>query len=174
MDTQLLFLDCNTFLTYVPIITAFAATIAAFLNFLAIRNLKIQKQSSVIIECATSYSRIKSLKSQAIKECSKEIAEQYYTELIDLFWVEFQIWKQGYISNDIMLQWASVRKKFYKNDSKIEFISKEDSSKVSVKYSDIWESASKDSFNALFIEFLDRIHDGEIRLALKSRKSYKS
>ena len=159
-------------------ISSIATLFIALANFIVIwySNRQIKKtsdqiKSTVLLECFNKYISIRKDRTTAIRSKSKEDAEDFYREFIDLFWFEYQLWRDNLIDDDIMKAWLYTRNESYKTDQI------NCGEQGIVRYKDVWSSLTKNRYYAPddeFIRFMELGHDGKVDRALKECKIKKN
>lgn len=119
-------------------------------------------KSNIMLQCLEKYVMIRKDRTKATTEKSVEMARDYYREFIDLFWFEFQLWKDGLIDDHIMKAWLYSRHESYLHDE-IKCISEK------VSYKDVWDEMRKSRYFSPgdpFLIFMDYSHDNKVEEAM--------
>jgi hypothetical protein len=136
---------------------AVAAAIATWRQALAISK---STTSSNLINCLNAYIAIMRARTRALENKSEQQCKDFYRELFDLHWTEFQLWQEHMIPDHVMKAWLAVRRRNYNKDS-LEFET-ETGHKVSVTYQQVWRELKEDIeyFEPTdpFIRFMDKAH----------------
>nr|WP_321353134.1 hypothetical protein [uncultured Methanoregula sp.] len=176
---SVLFQESNLFIiqTIALILTAgsaFAAFLAAFFNFRAIKTHLDNEKSKVLLQCLEKYFNVRKDRTRAIQLRRKDLCEDYYREILDLLWTEFILWRNGYIDDEIINQWSMARVRCYSNES-LEYDENEAVKKLSCK--EYWEYVtSKINYFELtdpFVSFMNHIQTNDINEAIKTYSPYK-
>jgi len=154
--------------------TAFAA-IAAIAAWRQTRAVSKSTTSSILINCLNAYLGIMRSRTRALENKSEQQCKDFYRELFDLHWTEFQLWREKLIPDHVMNAWLAVRRRNYNKDS-LEFET-ETGKKVSVTYQQLWRELKEDIeyFEPTdpFIRFMDKAHAEAITDMCKLRKEFK-
>lgn len=126
-------------------------------------------RAHIQIECLNQYIKIQKTKREAGKSKDSDLCYDYYRELFDLHWTEFNLWKKGHILDSVMRAWLDVRSRNFKKDK----FDAKFSSGENVSYQLVWEDLVKNKYFSPeddFIRFMELIHDGKIDKAMKEGK----
>lgn len=158
---------------WIMLAAAIAAAAAAIFTWLQARAIKKSTTSSNLINCLNSYVNIMRTRSRALENKSELLCKDYYRELFDLHWTEFQMWRDGLIPDHVMDAWLSVRRRNYKEDF-LEF--DKDGQKVHVSYQQIWHELEQRKYfepTDTYCVLMNKAHDEKIADIKKLRKEFK-
>lgn len=156
-------------LAIAAIISVLFTLVIAIFNFRAVLEMRKGTKASITQKCTEDYIMIRRQRTEAIRQNSKEIAEDYYREICDLHWSEFQFYLENLISEEVLKAWLNARKRNFDSD-KIEL--GDGQGPIIVKYSEEWKKfVDKGYFEASdpFIEFMTLVHEGKVDEALNMR-----
>ena len=151
-------------------LTVLSATIAAYLSFRSIRTNIDSTKSQVLLQCLREYINIQKNRTGARLEQSEELCANYYRELFDLHWTEFQMWKLNFIDDTTMTAWLNSRYRNYLDDYLI--AEKENGDKIKIRYKDIWDKVLIEHYfekDDPFVKFMKHTYDNKIKEALKMK-----
>jgi hypothetical protein len=134
-----------------------AAAITAYCNYKTAKAAKEAIMASNLFNCLNAYTRVMRTKTEALEQKSKRLCEDYYRELFDLLWTEFQLWKADMIPDHMMSAWSSVRYRSYKYPEELSFTA-EDGGKWDTSYRKAWDDLEKSIYPDAFVDFMGRIH----------------
>jgi hypothetical protein len=140
---------------------------AAWLSYLAVRALSKQTKASVLLLCLGAYVDVRKGRTKALREASADLCFDYYRELFDLHWTEFQLWKAGMIEPHVMKAWLDVRHRNHGKDDALDF--KDAAGQHKVTYREVWAKLIDEYFapSDPFVQFMRLVHDGDIKEAMK-------
>lgn len=137
-----------------------AAAAAAGFAFFTSRATKASITASNLVNCLNAYIMVMRSKRRALEEKNKELTKDFYRELFDLHWTEFQLWRKGMIPDNVMQAWLMIR---HRNFAKGQLLfSAENGQQIVVSYSQVWqELKNEDYFEKTdpFLEFMNRVHE---------------
>jgi len=151
---------------------AFAAAAAIF-TWLEARAVSKSTTSSNLVNCLNAYITIMRARTKALEDKSEQQCKDFYRELFDLHWTEFQMWRDGLIPDHVMEAWLAVRGRNYREDS-IQF--DKDGQRVTVSYRQVWDELDDKRYfepTDPFIQFMDRAHEEVITDMKQLRKEFK-
>lgn len=146
------------------------ALIAAIVNYHAIRTNLSNEKSTVLLQCLERYINVRKDRTKAVHERKKGCCEDYYRELFDLSWTEFQLWRNGYIDDEIVKKWAISRYRCFLND-KITYLD-ENNTEICCTYQEQWKEAIKNSYfewDDPYTQFMNYCHEDKIDEVMKMR-----
>lgn len=117
----------------IPAIIALIVSIAALLASLR------KDRSDVFLECAKRYMRLADLRMSAIEEKDPAKARKYFFQILNLAWLEYELYRSGMLSKKVFQSWMKSRQKAYELDFKITC---EDTAKKNdklISFRDMWE-----------------------------------
>lgn len=167
---------------YINLVAAIANSAIVLLTYLQIKNhsalfskeqslLTEFRKSEILTDCLSLYFKIQKGRLEA--ECSTvnkaEKSRLYYRELIDLFWLEYHLWLDGLIPDEIMKSWLYARQQSNSND---EIKGPE----ATIKYSKVWEELKQSHYfrkepGLPFTSFMDMVHEGNHMEAMEKAKN---
>jgi hypothetical protein len=165
-----------TFLTAVTAVftalTALATTVLSLITYDSFKRNMDASKSQMLLTCMNHYIQIQKDRTKAIIEKKSDYVREYYREMFDLHWTEFQLWNIGYIDDERMKPWLKLRHKDFDHDY-ILIDDQPPSDKLT--YKQVWNElldANYFSKNGLFATFMDYAHSNDVEeaLALKRRK----
>lgn len=157
--------------TGITAISAIFAAIAASLSYLSIKTNVDTAKSQVLLQCLREYIEIRNHRTKALTEKKKELCEDYYRELFDLHWTEFRLWRWGYIDDETMSLWLSLRFRNYRDDSLI--IKNENEVDIKTTYKECWDKLIESNYfekDDPFTKFMNLVHIEQIKEAIKMKK----
>ena len=154
--------------------TVFAA-VAAIAAWKQTKAVSKSTTSSNLINCLNAYITIMRFRMKALENKSEQQCKDFYRELFDLHWTEFQLWRENLIPDHVMNAWLSVRRRNYNTDS-LEFET-EMGQKVSVTYEQVWREL-KDAIEYFeptdpFVQFMGKAHTEIITDMRKFKREFK-
>jgi hypothetical protein len=166
--------EIQTFALLLTAGSAFAAFLAAFFNYRAIRTHLDNEKSKVLLQCLEKYFNVRKDRTRAIQDRRKDLCEDYYREILDLLWTEFILWRNGYIDDEIIYQWSMARLRSYTNES-LEYDENGVAKKISCK--DYWDYSTNQinyfEITDFFVAFMNHIQANDINEAIKTYSPYK-
>lgn len=150
-----------------------AAFVAAIVLWFEIKNLREEFKGRILFDALNSYIAIQKDRRKATSKKDPVLANEYYREMFDLHWTEFNLWRKGYIDDNIMKTWLHARRRNYEHDTMSTVDQNENT--VEVSYSAVWDSLI-DPQNAYFIEgdpfkeFMNDAHNNNIQRAINRKK----
>jgi hypothetical protein len=154
--------------------SAFAAFLAAFFNYRAIKTHLDNEKSKVLLQCLEKYFNVRKDRTRAIQEQRKELCEDYYREILDLLWTEFTLWKSGYIDDEIMIQWSMARLRSYTNET-LDYL--ENGKTMSISCKEYWEVVTNHlnyfEITDSFVLFMGHVQSNNIKVAIKLYSPHK-
>lgn len=163
----------GTWVVVLQFLGVIAAFLAAIVLWFEIKNLKEEFKGGILFNALNSYIAIQKDRRKAVSEKDPELANEYYREMFDLHWTEFNLWRKGYIDDNIMKAWLHARRRNYEHDT-ISTVDQKGNT-VEVSYSAVWDSLV-DPQNAYFIEgdpfkeFMNDAHNNNIQQAIDRKK----
>lgn len=151
---------------------AFAAA-AAFFTWREAKAVSESTTSSNLINCLNAYITIMRARTRALENKSELQCKDFYRELFDLHWTEFQLWQERMIPDHVMKAWLRIRRRNY-NTGSLKFET-ETGQKISVNYQEVWQELKNiEYFEAtdLFIRFMDKVHSEAITDMRELRKEF--
>jgi len=158
------------------LLSVLVALIVALILCWQIIRLKEEFKGKVLFNALNSYIAIQKDRSIVISEKNPESARNYYREMFDLHWTEFNLWRKGYIDDYIMIAWLHARRRNYEHDTIS--TTDENGNAIIVSYKKVWESLI-DPANAYFIRgdpfitFMEYVHADNIPRAIREKTNYK-
>lgn len=143
------------------VLAALGALFAALFTWFAANATKRASRGAALLSCLEKYIVIMKDKRKAEEEGSSRLAEEFYRELLDLHWSEFQLWRDGVIPDNVMLSWVRVRKRNFDEDK---ITCTNEDGKI-VTYKDCWNKLEKTNYFEIddpFVKFMKKVHAGEI------------
>lgn len=156
-------------------LTALTVISAAFVTYLSYKSIKTNidtNKSHVLLQCLREYIDIKKSRTNAKIEQNEELILNYYRELFDLNWTEFQLWKLNFIEDTTMTAWLSGRHRDYLNDCMTAKDEKGNETKIC--YKDSWDKIVQTNYfekKDKFLIFMKHAHDNRIEDALKMKNN---
>ncbi|NOR46803.1 MAG: hypothetical protein GQ533_01975 [Methanosarcinaceae archaeon] len=153
------------------VLTVISATIAAFLSYHSIRKNIDSIKSQVLLQCLREYINIRKDRTDARLKKSEELCSNYYSELFDLHWTEFRLWRLNYIEDAIMATWLKSRNRNYLNDFLI--AENEKGETVEIHYKDMWNNVLIEDYFEIddpFVKFMKLAYENKIQEALKMKQ----
>lgn len=153
------------------VLTVISATIAAFLSYHSIRKNIDSIKSQVLLQCLREYINIRKDRTDARLKKSEELCSNYYSELFDLHWTEFRLWRLNYIDDAIMATWLKSRNRNYLNDFLI--AENETGETVEIHYKDMWNNVLIEDYFEIddpFVKFMKLAYENKIQEALKMKQ----
>lgn len=99
---------------------AFATAVVGFVALYAIRANRKQTRDNILKGLVDSYVALKKLEAEAYAATAKqdaalakELQERFYQGLIDLLWMEYQLWRRRSLDNALFWTWTENRKTMY-------------------------------------------------------------
>ena len=157
---------------WIMLAATIAAAAAAGFTWSGAKAVRKSTTSSNLINCLNSYITIMKARTQAIDSKNEQRCKDFYRELFDLHWTEFQMWRAGLIPDHVMKAWLDVRRRNYKEDS-IRF--EKDGREVTVSYREVWDELKRKNYfepEDLYRRFMNQIHEEVITDMKKLRKDY--
>ena len=151
-------------------LTVFFASIAAYLSFRSIKKNIDSTKSQVLLQCLREYINIKKNRTNARLMKNEEMCSNYYIELFDLHWTEFQLWRLFYIDDAVMETWLNSRNRNYLSDFLI--AENEKGEKVEIHYKDMWKKVLVENYfekDDPFVKFMTFAYENKIQEALKMK-----
>jgi len=151
----------------------FAALAATFTYFTA-RATNKATTATILSTCLNTYVGIMRVKTKALEERSTKQCEDFYRELFDLHWSEFQFWCDRLIPDHVMKAWLAVRHRNYTRDA-LSFVG-DNGQQITITYREVWDKLkSFDYFEGTdpFVKFMDKVHGELIEDVKKLRKEFK-
>ena len=151
----------------IAVIVAAAGVIITSIQVFITSKGHIIAKSQTTLNCIKSYIDIRKTRTDAIISKEPEKAKDYYREFIDLFWIEFDLWRKGLVDDNIMRAWIYARSKSYEVDAiKI--------GEERIVYKEIWKNLEKSGYYSPeddFVRFINLVHDGQIEKAIKMKSN---
>jgi len=159
---------------WIMLAATFSAAGAAVFTWLTARATNKATIASNLINCLNAYTVLMRARTKAEEARSEKLCKDFYRELFDLHWTEFQIWRDGMIPDHVMNAWLAVRRRNYAKDA-LEFETATGQG-ATVTYQQVW-NALKDAeyFEPTdpFVRFMDKAHSEAITDMKKLRKEFK-
>lgn len=155
---------------FLTAITVLSATYAAYLSYRSIKTNINTTKSQVLLQCLREYIDIQKDRTNAKIEKTEELCSDYYRELFDVHWTEFQLWRLNFIDDDSMTAWLNSRYRNYLNDYLI--AKNEKGKEIKICYKDSWEKSVQENYfekDDPFLAFMKLAHDNNIKEALKMK-----
>lgn len=146
---------------------------AAIFTYLTARATQKATTASNLLNCLNAYTALMRARTKALEEKNKQQCKDFYRELLDLHWTEFQIWREGMIPDHVMKAWLAVRRRNYIRDA-LEFDT-DDGQRITVTYREVWdELKNTEYFEATdpFVSFMDKTHGQVITDIKQLRKEF--
>jgi hypothetical protein len=143
------------------LLTAIGALITAIFTANAADATRKAARGSALLSCLDKYVAIRKDRRKAIENRKRDLAEEYYREILDLHWNEYHLWLQGVIPDEIMFSWLQIRKRNFESD-KIEV---ETDARGTITYQSQWQELKTTNYfeqNDPFVGFMDKTHSGQI------------
>lgn len=153
--------------------TVFAASAAIF-TWLTARATNKATIASNLINCLNTYTALMRRRTKAEEAKNEKQCKDFYRELFDLHWTEFQIWRDGMIPDHVMIAWLAVRRRNYAKDA-LEFETAA-GQEMRVTYQQVWNTLKDDEYfepTDPFVRFMDKTHSEAITDMKKLRKEFK-
>jgi len=147
------------------------AALAALFSFLAVAAIRRQTGAGILLQCLEQYVRVRQDKTRALLEKSPELCWDYFRELFDLHWSEFQLWKRGHIPHDIMEAWLDARWRSFSTENLT--FPRDSGEDYTLTYAEAWKKIRDDNYFAAshdFLELMSLTHDGKIKEALRLKR----
>lgn len=142
------------------LMTALGACAAAFFTCLAARATAKANRGQTLLACLDKYMSIMKDKRKAEESEEVGLAKEFYRELFDLHWSEFNLWHDGAIPNNVMRAWVIVRKRNFDKDMIVCTFQKRTEE---ISYADEWEYLKETEYfekNDPFVHFMNKVHKG--------------
>ena len=152
-------------------LTLISAVSVTYLSYKTIKTNIDTNKSQVLLQCLREYINIQKDRTIAIREHNEEMILNYYRELFDLHWTEYQLWRLNFIDDTPMTAWINGRYRDYLDDYLIAKDEKGD--EIKIYYKDCWDNLVKTNYfekDDKFITFVKYAHDNNIKDALKMNK----
>ena len=156
-------------------VAAIAASLAAVFTYFAARATQKATTASNLVNCLNTYVGLMRARAKAEEEKGQKLCKDFYRELFDLHWTEFQIWREGMIPDHVMKAWLSVRRRNYEKD-RLQFIS-DTGRRITVKYSQVWDELKRQKYfepTDPYLQFMDKAHEEVITDMKQLRKEFKN
>lgn len=134
------------------------------------RNYAFSK-SQMLLQTMNHYIIIRKDRSIATMNNEKESCKQYYREMFDLYWAEFNLWRLGHIDDECMKIWMEQANKNNKCDFLI--VRGNNQTVDKIEYNEEWNKLIKDDYfeeKDPFRQFMNLVHDGQIEEAMNEGK----
>lgn len=118
----------------VATVLAAAAAIMAWKQAVAVNR---STTSSNLVNCLMAYITIMRSGTKALEDKSEKQCKDFYRELFDLHWTEFQMWREGLIPDHVMKSWWAIRSRNYRDNVSLQF--EKDGQTVTVSYRQVWD-----------------------------------
>lgn len=151
-----------------------AAASAAIFTFLTAKATEKATTASNLVNCLNTYVGLMRVRTKAAEEKDEKLCKDFYRELFDLHWTEFQIWREGMIPDHVMKAWLAVRHRNYATDA-LSF-TVDNGQEITISYKQVWEELKNINYfegTDPFIKFMDRAHDEVITDMRKLRKEFR-
>lgn len=149
---------------------------AAVANWLTARATREAMTASVLIDCLSAYTNLMRQRTSAIRNRSQQECKDYFRELFDLHWTEFQLWRERMIPDHVMNAWLSVRRRnFDPKKGCLEFFT-DTQEHITVTYQQIWDELKSDEYYEAtdpFVAFMNKAHTEVITDMSKLREEFK-
>lgn len=155
-------------------IAAIAAALAAAFTYFTARATQKATIASNLVNCLSTYIQLMRARTQALEAKSETQCANFYRELFDLHWSEFQIWRENLIPDHVMKAWLVVRHRNYAKDA-LSFVA-DNGQKVTITYKQVWDDLKNtDYFEGTdpLVRFMDKVHSEVIEDMKKLRKEFK-
>lgn len=162
--------------------TVFAATAAittgwaAIANWLTAKSTREAMTASNLINCLNAYITIMRQRTVAVNSKDEQQCKDFYRELFDLHWTEFQLWRQRMIPDNVVNAWLNVRRRNYDPTKGYLQFTSATGETVTVTYQQVWsELKSSEYFESTdpFVPFMDKGHSITIKDMKKLREEFK-
>lgn len=157
----------------IMLVAVIAAATAAFFTWREAKAVTRSTTSSNLINCLNSYITIMRARAKAIEDKSEQQSKDFYRELLDLHWTEFQMWRDGLIPDHVMKAWLAVRHRNY-NEDLIQF--NKDGQEITVSYSQVWDELDNKKYfepSDPFRQLMIKVHEEVITDVKKLREEFK-
>lgn len=111
-------------------------------------------------------------RAQAIESKNEQRCKDFYRELFDLHWTEFQMWRDELIPDHVMKAWLDIRRRNYHEDS-IQF--KKNGQEVTVSYRQVWDELEHKKYfepTDPYRQLMNKIHEEVIADMRKLREDF--
>ena len=148
----------------------------AMANWFTAKATRESMTASVLIDCLNAYTNVMRQRAVAIESKSEQQCKDFFRELFDLHWTEFQLWRQSMIPNHVMKAWLSVRRRNYDEKKGRIQITTDTDKIVIVTYKQVWDELNRDQYfeeDDPFVTFMNKIHSQKIKDMKKLREEFK-
>lgn len=122
---------------------AFATCTVAFVAIYAIRANRKQTRDNLLKGLVDSYVALKRYEAEAFSATAannstlaRELQTRYYEGLIDLHWMEYQLWRRKSLDNALFWTWAENRRTMHQANAQVN----------GVQFQAVWASYSTNAF----------------------------
>jgi len=147
---------------------------AAVFTWLTTRATHKATTASNLVNCLNAYTVLMRARTKAEVEKDEKLCKDFYRELFDLHWAEFQIWREGMIPDHVMKAWLAVRRRNYEKGA-LQFDT-DTGQKITVKYSQVWDELKSQKYfepTDPYLQFMDKAHDEVITDMKQLRKEFR-
>jgi len=159
---------------WIMLVAAFFAAAAAIATYFQARAITKSTTASNLVNCLDAYTKLMRDRTKAEEQKSEKLCKDYYRELFDLHWTEFQIWRGDMIPDRVMRAWLAVRRRNYEKDF-LQFDT-DNGQKITVKYSQIWDELKSQRYfepSDPYLQFMDKAHEEVITDMKKLKKEFR-
>ena len=150
------------------------ASFAALMAYMGYQTLHKQTKSATLLHCLDTFLLIRKFRSEAVEIKTRESAERYYRELLDLCWTELRLWQGGLLDYSVFYAWMDSRYRSYINKTGITVDTENGSLKITQE--DVWKNLVEEQYFSHhddFILFMNNVFDNKIEYALKKYRRSK-
>lgn len=158
----------------IMLVAAIAAASAAIFTFFTAKATERATTASNLLNCLNTYVALMRSRTKALEARSERQCKDFYRELFDLHWTEFQIWREGMIPEHVMKAWLAIRHRNHATDA-LSFTT-DDGQQITVSYRQVWEELKSANYfegTDPFIKFMDKAHSEVITDMQKLWKEFK-
>lgn len=158
---------------WIMLVAVASAAAAAIFTWREAKAVTKSTTSSNLINCLNAYITIMRAKTKALEDKSEQQCKDFYRELFDLHWTEFQMWRDGLIPDHVMKAWLAVRRRNYLEDS-MQF--DKDGQKITVSYRQVWDELEHKKYfepTDPYRQLMNKVHEEIITDMNKLREEFK-
>lgn len=156
---------------WLPPLAATCAAASSVFSYVAVRYVARQTRAQVILDCMRSYTNIRRLRTDATEHHSVDRARDYYRELFDLHWTEYELYRERLIPRRMYVAWLDARRRNFREDG-IE-IQLPNAQCQRVTYAECWHKLVNDNYFSPadgFVAFMQLVHDNNVDAAIRGIK----